>query len=260
MPRSLVASSAIEAQDATPRTPQSQGQSVTPHGAVENGPRPLCRSAVAASFHTRAREREAGRALKKGALSAGSPMRERTSAIRDDLAAAGLLPDGDHTVVGPGGVSLPATTSRQHERRKARLDHVSRGQLYEGGWHVVSIKGGDEEGGVTSHRGVLHPDEYVDYERLVGLVEDALGFSYDDVRAVYRQGRLSDTQRELRDRIDARLLALSRAGGNIVELGRVLGLRVRTDRPGGGDDCPVLDSALRRARAAELSTTERSSA
>ncbi len=184
-------------------------------------------------------------------------MRANQRSIRDDLAAAGLLPDGDHTVVGPGGGSLPATTSLQHERRKRRLDPVSRGRLFEAGWHVVSIKGGDEEGGITSHRGVLHPDEYVDHDVLRAAVEAELGFTHDEVHSVYRQGRLSKEQGELRARIDARLLALSRAGANTTLLGRLLGFGVVAPEHGGR--CPTIVNALARARAAELSD-ERSNA
>lgn len=170
-----------------------------------------------------------------------------TRSIQADLAAAGLMPAGDHSVTGPGGHDLPATTSLQHERRKGRLSAESRGQLYDGGWHVVSIKGGDEQGGVTSHRGVLHPDEYVDPDVFLALVERELGFTIEQVRSVYRQGRLSDEQRELRGRIDARLLALSRAGGNLTELARALGFPVYED----GSMPWVVKKALERARKEE---------
>lgn len=123
--------------------------------------------------------------------------------------------------------------------------------LRTGGWRIASIDGGDEEGGITSHRGVLHPDEYVNKGVLRKAVEAELGFTYDEVHSVYRQGRLSTSQGELRAQIDARLLALSRAEGNVLALARVLSFRVRTNRPGGGDDCPVFDSALARARSTE---------
>lgn len=178
-------------------------------------------------------------------------MRANQRSIRDDLAAAGLLPDGDHTVVGPSGEPLPSTTSLQHERRKRRLDPASRDRLYESGWHVVSTKGGDEAGGVTSHRSVLHPDEHVDAGALRAAVEAELGFTYDEVHSVYRQGRLSDSQGELRARIDARLLALSRAGANTALLGRLLGFK-----PDDEGKCQTFKRALRRARADELSSTE----
>jgi hypothetical protein len=99
---------------------------------------------------------------------------------------------------------------------------------------------------------VLHPDEYVDRDALLGLVESELGFSLDDVRAVYRQGRLSDDQRELRGRIDARLLALSRSGANMLELARIFGFSVNAGNGAGGDSCRTLERAIARARAAEL--------
>jgi hypothetical protein len=121
-----------------------------------------------------------------------------------------------------------------------------------GGWSIVDPLHDGRASGAVAHRGAIHPDEYVDDDVVRAAVESRLGFTTDEVRSVFRQGRLTPEQGELRARIDARLLALSRAGANMVEVGRALGLRVRTERPsGGGDDCPVIDSALARARAAE---------
>jgi len=131
---------------------------------------------------------------------------------------------------------------------EAARELEERGFLVDGGWHPVSFKEGEtrHSGGLTSHRGVLHPEEYVDDDRLIALIEAELGFTYDEIRSVYRQGRKSDSQRELRERIDARLLALSRSGGNLTELGRRLGFP--TSMSG---DCKVFREALARAREAE---------
>jgi len=107
------------------------------------------------------------------------------------------------------------------------------------GWHVVTSKGGNREGGVVAHRGVLHPDEYVDMAQLVPAVERRLGFTLAELRAVYRQGRKSAAQRELRDRIDARLLEVGNAGGNLELLARVTGV-----------DRDTIGRALTRARVA----------
>lgn len=148
------------------------------------------------------------------------------------------MPEGGHEVPGADGNARPANATG---RRVA--DPVEADFLNAGGWRVVSIKAGDEEGGVTSHRGVLHPDEHVDLDVLRGLVERELGFSYEQVRSVYRQGRLSATQRELRGAIDARVLALSLSGGNVAELGRVLGFHVNESGA-----CEALNNALARAR------------
>jgi hypothetical protein len=96
---------------------------------------------------------------------------------------------------------------------------------------------GKDEGGLVAHRGVLQEDEYVDPFLLRDAVEAELGFSYADVTAAYRKGRPTAEQRQLREKVDARLLALSRAGGNMDQLSKALGLPERT-----------LDSALARAR------------
>ena len=78
------------------------------------------------------------------------------------------------------------------------------------------------------------------------LLEDRLGFGVDEVRSVYRRGRLTVEQLELRSRVDARLLELSEAGVHLGALGSALGYKVRDN--GGPPD--ALTRALARARAA----------
>lgn len=117
-----------------------------------------------------------------------------------------------------------------------------------GGWSVISMGGGERQrSGMNAHRGVLHPEEHVDADVLRGMVEAELGFSYEQVRSVYRRGRLSAATRELRGRIDARVLALSRSGANIALLGRALGFHVNESGA-----CEALNNALARARKEEL--------
>jgi hypothetical protein len=103
-------------------------------------------------------------------------------------------------------------------------------------------RGGDvsDRCGLTAHRGVLHPDEYVDIARLLPAVEARLGFTRDELRWVYRQGRKSAAQRMLRTRIEARLLRLAESGGNMEMLARVVGIERKT-----------IGRALARARRAK---------
>ena len=133
---------------------------------------------------------------------------------------------------------------------------VEDAQAYEfvrgGGWTLVDTSRGSHahgavEAGMSAHRGVLRGDEYVDPAALLAAVEVELGFTVEDVRAVYRQGRLSDEQREQRGKIDARLLALSRSGANMMLLAKLLGLT----GPAGTWPRP-LKNAIARAKAAEL--------
>lgn len=96
-------------------------------------------------------------------------------------------------------------------------------------------------GGLVAHRGVLHPDEYVDPDQFQQAVEAELGYTYAEVKAVYKAGGnrwLTPTQREFRAYIDARLLALSRSGTNVTELAEAIGIGRAT-----------LNRALERARA-----------
>lgn len=111
-----------------------------------------------------------------------------------------------------------------------------------GGWSVIHAGSGN---GLVAHRGLLHPDEYVDAATLRSLVEARLGFTYEEVRSVYCQGPKSAAQMEQRSRIDARLLGVAEAGGNMTELGRALGFAIKEN-----GNCRTLGNALARARAA----------
>lgn len=123
------------------------------------------------------------------------------------------------------------------------------------GWGVVSASDNKEDnGGLTTHRGILHPDEYVNEPLLRQMVEAELGFTYEEVAAAYPDtpGSIPKELRQLRDKIDARLLALSRSGGNMTALARALGwpLSPGSSRTG-GDNSRKMDRALARARRAE---------
>jgi hypothetical protein len=114
------------------------------------------------------------------------------------------------------------------------------------GFGIVDLTRGESSGslygatdaGMTAHRGTLHPDEYVDYHGLRDLIEADLGFSYAEITAAYKTGRPTAEQRQQREKIDARLLALSRAGGNMTEFANAVGLGHAT-----------VERALARARA-----------
>jgi len=114
---------------------------------------------------------------------------------------------------------------------------VSDEELATGGFAVIDRT----DGGMVAHRGTLHPDEYVDQVVLREAAEEALGFTYEDVSSAYAKGRPSAEQRQLREKIDSRLLALSRAGGNMDKLGNALGFTGN-----------VVDRALVRARDVEI--------
>lgn len=96
---------------------------------------------------------------------------------------------------------------------------------------------GAADAGMTAHRGVLHGDEYVDFFDLRAKVEAEFGFTYAEVSAAYRGGRPSAEMRQMREQIDARMLALSHAGGSMILLAEALGLNEKT-----------IDRALARAK------------
>jgi hypothetical protein len=96
--------------------------------------------------------------------------------------------------------------------------------MREGRGFTVVLEGDEHDAGMTAHRGVLQPGEYVDFFALRSKVEAALGYTYAQISAAYATGRPQADQRQLRDKIDARLLALSVAGGNMTVLAKVLGM------------------------------------
>lgn len=108
-------------------------------------------------------------------------------------------------------------------------------------------RGGSHVARGIAHRGVLTTDErrFLDHATVLAAVERELGVTVEEVRSVYRQGRTSEAQRELRGRIDARLLAIAEDGGHMTELARVLGWKV--DNRGSY----TMSRALARARAAQ---------
>lgn len=114
--------------------------------------------------------------------------------------------------------------------------HVQEEEFAASGFSVIDRTGG----GLVAHRGVLHPDEYVDFFALREQVEEELGFTYAAIAAAYKDGRPSAEQRQQREKIDARLLALSRAGGSLVSLAAAIGLNEKT-----------IDRALVRAKKVE---------
>jgi hypothetical protein len=153
----------------------------------------------------------------------------------------------------PGGPNYGRRASTNPEVEGAHVplaadDHQAAEFLREGGWTFGTYKDGARAGvsshGVNQHT-VLHPEEHVDTDALLAAVEAEFGFTKHDVHAVYKTGgRIPDQLRQLRGRIDARLLALSRSGANMALLGRLLGVEYD----------PTVKRALRRARAEEETT------
>jgi hypothetical protein len=159
----------------------------------------------------------------------------------------------------PGGPNFgrAALSTRDPEQTERHVslgvgDAQAREFMSDGGWGIVTIKDGSRAG-IHAHRGVLRGDEHIDVDAVRRAVEHELGFTIDDVLSVYRQGRMTDSQRELRGHIDARLLALSRSGANMLALARIFGWQVKPGNARGGPACWIMEQALARACAAECS-------
>jgi hypothetical protein len=168
------------------------------------------------------------RALRRDDLKLAMPQDVR-AAVEALRGARGEAPRGARPRESGGG---EVTESLQGQRRRARTAPAVVDFIRGGGWRIVSSRsgGGDDRCGLTAHRGVLHPDEWrwLDRGAVVADVERRLGFTVDELRLVYRQGRKSAAQRELRARVDARLLDVARIGGNMALLACVTGLHEHT--------------------------------
>jgi hypothetical protein len=179
-----------------------------------------------------------------------SPVTYLPPATREEqLERWGITPDRIGARV--RGAHAEDAEAHGYDEGHADVDGEAHGFLQDGGWRIVEGRWGHSRiapdgGGMTAHRGTLHPEEHVDADALRSAVEHELGFTIDDVRAVYRQGKKSPAQLELRARIGARLLELSRAGGHMLELGRALGWAI--DEHGRGANCRTMERALGRAR------------
>lgn len=78
---------------------------------------------------------------------------------------------------------------------------------------------------MTAHRGVLHPDEYIQAEVLERMLEENLGVSLQEFDAAYRsRGRPTAQVEATREKVDAVFLDVVDEGGNVEELSRVLGI------------------------------------
>jgi DNA-binding transcriptional ArsR family regulator len=121
--------------------------------------------------------------------------------------------------------------------REENMSYTTEEEFAAGGFSIIDRT----DGGLVAHRGVLQEGEYVDYFELRAQVEAELGFTYAAIAAAYKGGRPTAEQRQQREKIDARLLALSREGGNMDKLAEAIGLGPAT-----------IDRALARAKDVEV--------
>lgn len=79
-----------------------------------------------------------------------------------------------------------------------------------------------------SHRGVLHPSEYVDTEEMQRQLEAEFGYTLTEVREAFAPGPLPARLRERRDHLDQVMRQIKESGGNMTQLARYLGISPRT--------------------------------
>lgn len=126
--------------------------------------------------------------------------------------------------------------------RGDRLDPSDRAFMTEGGWSIAdaaSDYGNDQRRGGITYREPEPGEMYVDEAAVIEAVQARLGFTVEDVQAVYVRGGgpISGPLKALRTEIDGRLLALLNEGTNMTALAHVLGIGERT-----------MDSAIARAK------------
>lgn len=124
------------------------------------------------------------------------------------------------------------------------LSHSDHEAVAEGQVHEFDLEYAHSHG-MVAHRGVLHPDEYVDIRLLWLLVEMHLGYTLDEVTDAYAPGRPDESRLKIRNELDSKFLQLQEAGGNMTMLSKCLGWPIQ-DR----GECRRMSRALRRAREA----------
>lgn len=151
----------------------------------------------------------------------------------------------------PGGENhgYAITTDERGDRVRQPLsvaEMQAREFMGHGGWAFVDPRSRASAAGMTTHRGVNAPSDHIDLEHVHEIVEQNFGLTLAEIDAAYTNGRPTHHRAGIRAAIDARLLALSRAGGNLTALARVLGWQIEAN-----GTCRKIDRALARARAAE---------
>jgi hypothetical protein len=145
-------------------------------------------------------------------------------------------PEGDNHGIVVDYFMDDGTTQVTRRDLAGRLAKVDQKGLLTGESRFGIVVGKDE-GGLVAHRGVLQDDEYVDFFLLREQVEAEFGMTYGEITTVYQNGRPNAAVLQNRAKVDARLLELSRAGGNMAQLAKALGLSEKT-----------IDRAIARAR------------
>lgn len=97
--------------------------------------------------------------------------------------------------------------------------------------------------GMTAHRGILQPEEYVDKEAVVFALEQRLGYKAEEVQFLYSKPNPSKKDLPRKDKLEDIFLELEEAGGNMSLLAALLGLQVRAD-----GTCFTMARAIKRAR------------
>lgn len=97
--------------------------------------------------------------------------------------------------------------------------------------------------GMTAHRGVLHPDEYVDEFKLNTDIKEQLGFWPETIKWVFKAGRPGPGAAKVKAQIEDKFLQLSESGGNMTLLAAALEFPIRED-----GTCFTMSRALQRAR------------
>ena len=123
------------------------------------------------------------------------------------------------------GAEGVATRSR---KTKAPSDPEGGAYLRERGVSLVRVKDAALHG-MTAHRGVLHPDEWLDEAEVVRQVEARMGYTLDEAREVYGRrggGPLPKLLKERRGRLDGVMGKMAR-DGQVALLARVLGVPER---------------------------------
>jgi hypothetical protein len=126
------------------------------------------------------------------------------------------------------GMQVHSTDPEARGRRSRSPTEVA--AVSENGMAVIPSYYNHGRGSMVAHRGVLHPDEYVDVKQLARQLEVRLDCTLEEFVGVYGRaggGPLPKALRPLRARLDEALAIYAERGGSMATLGLCTGVPER---------------------------------
>lgn len=103
-------------------------------------------------------------------------------------------------------------------------DHQQYDLRFTGTFGIVGMN----EGGTKGNRDILAPNEYVDWDELKSMAEKELGVEPGEIERLYSAKKLKAHLLPRRAEVDAKILHVYTAGGNMYQFALAIGMNTRT--------------------------------